>query len=132
MSPVAKIIVVSRRAGSIPAPGGFRVVRVDRGTPLGNPYPMRTEAERDRVCESYDAWLARQIEDPESAAARALRRLFERYRRGEDLALACWCAPKRCHAESLRKVLLQWKREQSGCDAAAEDAGGMDSRHGGG
>ena len=55
--------------------------------PLHNPYEMRTEQERDRVLQSYDAYLAGRPDLQE--LARALR----------GKTLYCWCAPRRCHAE---------------------------------
>lgn len=68
-------------------------VLVDRSSDWGNPFVMHGEADRDRVCDifaDYAQWrLARQPNwlDP---------------LRGK--ALACWCAPKRCHAETLRDL----------------------------
>jgi hypothetical protein len=72
-------------------------VRVDRSGPWGNPFPMRdkSEAERDRVCDAFEAWAMA----PERATFRAEAR---RALAGKDLA--CWCAPKRCHAETLRRI----------------------------
>ena len=36
---------------------GTRTVRVDRRSPLGNPYVMGSEEERDAVCDAYAALL---------------------------------------------------------------------------
>lgn len=109
---MAEIVVVSLRRGATPAPDGYRVERVDRGTPLGNPFRMYSESDRDLVCARYEAYLARKIQNPASPVTRELRRLFNLYCRGHDLALACWCAPKRCHAESVCQALLDWERER--------------------
>jgi hypothetical protein len=75
------------------APGHY--VRVDRGTDWGNPFVMRsqTELERHRVCglyEQYAQW--RMTVDPEWLDSL----------RGKNLA--CWCAPKRCHADTLLRL----------------------------
>jgi hypothetical protein len=44
-------------------PKGVIYRRIDRRTPLGNPYPMRNEsqAERDRVCDLYEEWLPEKL-----------------------------------------------------------------------
>ena len=32
-------------------------VRCDRGTALGNPFPMRHESQRNEVCDKYELWF---------------------------------------------------------------------------
>ncbi len=68
-------------------------VYVGRPSPFGNPFPMRQEADRDAVCNLFDAWL----EKNPALIERAKREL-----RGKDLV--CWCAPLRCHAETLLRI----------------------------
>lgn len=70
-------------------------VRVDRQTIWGNPFIMRNDSdeERNRVCDAYEKWL----QERPAMIDRAKREL-----RGKDLA--CWCAPKRCHAETLLRI----------------------------
>ena len=83
--------VYNKRTG---APRG--AVYVGRPTKFGNPYRMHSEADRDRVCDQYEATLLRKFErDPD-----ARRRLREELG-GKDLV--CWCAPLRCHADILLK-----------------------------
>ncbi len=67
------------------------IARVDRGTPWGNPFPMRdpSDGERARVIGLYRSRLARR--------GGLLRRRHEL--RGKRLR--CWCAPKPCHADDL-------------------------------
>lgn len=77
------------RNGIVPA----GAVLVDRSSDWGNPFVMHGEADRDRVCDlfaDYAQWrVARQPDWLEPL-------------RGKDLA--CWCAPKRCHVETLREL----------------------------
>ncbi len=76
------------------------IVRVDRATKYGNPFPIgRRYGNREQVVERYRKHLwdrVRSGEMPlEDLAALANRRL------------ACWCAPKRpCHAEVLARAAL--------------------------
>lgn len=66
------------------------VMRVDRKTIWGNPFVMYDEGQRETVCNQFDDYARkRHKDDPQWLAPL----------RGKDLA--CWCAPKRCHAETL-------------------------------
>ena len=71
-------------------------------THWGNPYRMRSEADRDRVCDLYAALF--DVADPELGdVAAALRERAVAELAGR--ALACWCRPgQRCHADVLLAV----------------------------
>ena len=74
-------------------------VVVCRGTPLGNPFKMKDESQRDDVCDKY----ARSFERlGEYLKRHELARLAELYKEHGKLRLFCWCAPKRCHAETIK------------------------------
>ena len=73
------------------------IVRVDRATPWGNPFPIsRRYGNRDDVIERYRRDLWRRIRSGELPL--------------EELAaiagkpLACWCHPKPCHATVLARA----------------------------
>lgn len=71
------------------------LVRVDRGTNWGNPFVMAddSDAERNRVCDLYEQYARwRLTVEPDWLAPL----------RGK--ALGCWCAPQRCHADTLRRL----------------------------
>lgn len=68
-------------------------IYVGRPTKWGNPFWMRSENERDTVCEKYEAWIKTK---PELIAA-AKNEL-----KGKDLV--CFCAPRRCHADTLLRI----------------------------
>lgn len=81
--------VLNKRTDGVPA----GAVYVGRPSPFGNPFPMRAESDRDAVCNFYEAWLQK---NP-ALIERAKREL-----RGKDLV--CWCAPLRCHADTLLRI----------------------------
>jgi hypothetical protein len=88
-------------------------VYVGRPSPLGNPFPMLNEGMRDEVCDKYQAWL--RAEYKKNGAVKAeLERLARMYKAQGRLVLVCWCAPKRCHAQSIKKAILgicaSWER----------------------
>lgn len=96
-------MVSLRRGSSQPRRPGRRTVRVDRLTKHGNPFKARSEADRDCAIEMHRRWIDG---DPE-AARMAGRRPPSRHEiraelRGADLA--CWCAPKACHADLLLRI----------------------------
>lgn len=72
-------------------------VRVDRRSEWGNPFIMRNDSdkERDRVCDAFEEMVAKWLL-PETIAA------LKKDLKGKNLA--CWCAPKRCHAETLLRI----------------------------
>lgn len=82
---------------------------VDRRSPLGNPYIMedRSQRERDRVCNLYISWLEKEIlKGTSSDAFVYLMKLLKAYKKHGRLRLFCYCSPKRCHAETIRFVLI--------------------------
>ena len=80
-------------------------VRVDRSSVLGNPFFMADEKQRDRVCDQYVVWLEKNKQENWSVISELLR-LQELYKKHGKLRLFCWCAPKRCHAETIRENIL--------------------------
>jgi hypothetical protein len=82
--------------------------KVDRTTPLGNPFYMADESHRDEVCERYESWFQHLLQEHKEGkryqAFCQLRHLLEEARKG-DIVLMCWCAPKRCHAETIKAWL---------------------------
>jgi hypothetical protein len=75
---------------------GDDVLYVGRPSRWGNPFPARTEADRDQVCDLHEMHLALQYLEGEVTDAD-----FDSLR---GKALQCFCAPKRCHADTLKKV----------------------------
>lgn len=84
-------------------------VRVDRSNKfLGNKFYMASENMRDKVCDLYAEWLKNNMN---SILVKAeLNRLLAIYNKYGKLNLFCWCYPKRCHAEEIKKVLINMKK----------------------
>lgn len=63
------------------------------GSPFANPFRIGKDGDRVTVIERYRAWLLAQPD------------LVERARRElRGKVLACWCAPRPCHADVLLEV----------------------------
>ena len=106
-------------------------VRVDRATVLGNPY---CHGARGAVCDAFDALLRATMESADGdvsvarveeigreagvpigggcprpwngGGAKAAVKRLRGLAREQNLVLCCNCAPKACHAESIRDALM--------------------------
>lgn len=80
-------------------------IRVDRSSPLGNPFAMTSEKDRDLVCNKYEVWFYNV--NTKAQIQNELNRLKEILSKYGKLNLFCWCSPKRCHAETIKEYLLE-------------------------
>ena len=80
------------------------LVYVGRPSILGNPFPMRGEEDRDYVVAQYRQWLDAQRRT-NSAAWQEVERLAGLHAEGKALALQCYCAPRKCHADVIRSAI---------------------------
>ena len=81
------------------------VVRVDRRSQWGNPFIMHDESMREEVIEKYRQHLWLKMKDP-TLGPTLVQDLLELS--GSDLA--CWCAPKPCHADVMIRAIA-WLQE---------------------
>lgn len=75
------------------------------GLPIkyGNPYPMKDESQRDKVCNDFDIHFDWEMEqNPEFKSL--MYELLE-LAKTNDITLVCFCYPKRCHTEKIKKWL---------------------------
>lgn len=77
---------------------------IGRGSPLGNPFVMRTEIERDLVCDLYLVWLCHKVKVQDRAVMNELHRLAA-IALQRPLVLGCFCAPRRCHGNTVKEFL---------------------------
>lgn len=80
-------------------------VRIHRGTPLGNPFKMLSEAMRDEVCDKYHTYFYHQM-SLNGPFRKEVTRIQELLNKHGIVRLFCWCAPKRCHGETPKEFLL--------------------------
>ena len=79
------------------------LIKVDRSSPVGNPFILNSESERDWVCNLYShnfkQWLRN---SPEFR-----NKIWDiiSISKNHDVALGCWCYPKRCHAETIKSYI---------------------------
>lgn len=88
-------------------------VNIGRPTPLGNPFVMRSEQDRDMVCDKYTEWLRKQIDEQNPDVLGALRALWVKAKAEGTVVLGCYCAPKRCHGDAIKAFLDSHIQDQS-------------------
>jgi len=79
-------------------------VIVDRRSILGNPFILTNESKRDEVCDDYDMYFCHKIENDKKFKDE-LDRIISIYVKYGKLRLFCWCAPKRCHSEIIKRYI---------------------------
>jgi len=75
-------------------------VRIDRQSIFGNPFVMNTEDDRDGVCEQYDSYIL-----GNKKLMTAITELANRALWYGKLELFCWCAPDRCHGDTIKRII---------------------------
>jgi hypothetical protein len=83
---------------------GEVLFKVDRSSPVGNPFIMHKESERDDVCNRYEEYFSKNI-TTNKAMRVYVSQMIKALKAGNDVALGCWCYPKRCHAETIVKLI---------------------------
>lgn len=67
---------------------------------------MQNETQRNTVCDQYEVYFNIKIKN-DREIQELLKQMIQTLRDYGQLNLFCWCAPKRCHAETIRKYLLE-------------------------
>lgn len=83
-----------------------RAVKVARPSPLGNPYAIGQDGDRDVVIEKYRHWLQARIAERDPVVCTALLGIQP------SQPLACHCAPAPCHATAIAEVLEDGVQER--------------------
>ena len=82
-------------------------VIVDRRSVLGNRYRMGLGGRnRDNVCDAYAKWFKEMVVNRNDGVMAKLGHLQKLHKQFGTVRLFCWCAPQRCHAETIRDYLL--------------------------
>lgn len=77
-------------------------VVICRPSPLGNPFVGKNgvnEPDRHAVCDKYELWFHENI----GSLEKYLDDLNTKHKKYGILNLFCWCSPKRCHCETVKK-----------------------------
>ena len=86
--------------------GGKDDFYIGRGSPLGNPYPITATATREAVIDRYRFWLREKLTEENHEVLYELNRIARRVMDGKPVRLICFCAPKPCHGDVIKKTIL--------------------------
>lgn len=86
---------------------GERLFRIDRQSPIGNPFFMRNQGdfERDRVCDEYESHFSTRVSKGDTDFMKYLNTMLDVLKKGQRVALGCWCVPLRCHGLTIKAWL---------------------------
>lgn len=73
-------------------------------SPLHNPFSVK-EYGRDKALELYTYYLFNEYRKQSGPVYEELLRLSKLYKEKQTLTLVCWCKPKPCHGDVIKKVL---------------------------
>ena len=80
-------------------------IKIDRSSVLGNPFYMHNENDRDLVCDKYEAYFYKKInEGTDTAFIEELDRIYI-IASCHNVTLLCWCYPLRCHGETIKEYI---------------------------
>jgi len=85
---------------------GWFDVRVDRQTIFGNKFPISETGSRTKSCDLYDAWAEEQMRKKGKYWSR-VQKYRKMHRQGINLLLRCHCWPKRCHAQTIKRLIMR-------------------------
>ena len=84
---------------------------IGRPNPLGNPYTQKHGTKADFIVESreaavqaYEEYILAEIKQGNAAVIKEFKRLKNLALKG-DLKIGCWCHPKACHGDVVKKIL---------------------------
>lgn len=76
---------------------------------LSNPFYISDESQRDNVCNRYEKYITNKLHGTGRAnmgIQLAINKLVNDYTSGIDIRLGCTCAPKRCHCDTIKRIVL--------------------------
>jgi len=79
---------------------------VGRPSPLSNPFIITDTQSRDFCIKSYSHMIKNSILNSDFNIISALSNLYSYLIKYGELNLICYCSPKPCHAEIIKKILL--------------------------
>jgi hypothetical protein len=79
---------------------------IGRPSPLGNPYKISYHFNRHDIISYYAQYIRNALISRDKDFLTELNRLFQILINNQKLNLICWCAPKACHGDVIRQLLL--------------------------
>lgn len=82
---------------------GDEGIYVARPSLFGNPFEIGKDGTRSEVIQKYEEYFVQRLETDEHFKIDFLKLVSKAEK--EDICLVCWCCPKSCHAEIIKKYI---------------------------
>lgn len=89
---------------------GENTIYIGRPSPLGNPFPMTKESQRQGVCGQYEIWFQQQVVDEVPEVMQELENILNKAIEYGLVRLKCFCAPRACHGDTIKAYLIKQLR----------------------
>lgn len=92
---------------------------IGRGSIFGNPYSHLNTISlfekyrcktREEAISKYELYLSEQFKS-DTRLSNSILDLVEKYIKGEELNLVCFCKPKACHGELIKQLIINISNE---------------------
>ena len=114
-----KVVLWDQHQGNPPMGAGTPSFKIDRSSPIGNPFLIGRDGGREEVCDKYQAWFIRLLDKDleedlrilpqEERALDYLRMILQAVEKNSVVYLLCWCPPNlQCHG----LTIIHWLRVQ--------------------
>ena len=95
---------------------------IGRGSPLGNPFFHKTSSfsdvtkveSREGAIKAFELYLHDEIGKKNKKIIKELNRIGNHILQGNPVNLVCFCKPKECHGDVIKKVILSKLQDYHG------------------
>ena len=100
-----KILVVNKY--KLPVGNSHTSIYIGRGSPFGNPFTVDKYG-RDGACDKFDMYMEEQLASNKPNPLKSgLYHLVDYVKHSQEpVMLVCFCAPKRCHGEAIKRHII--------------------------
>ena len=92
------------------------------GSPVGNPFVVGKDGDRDACCDAYEKYVnSGQIWVENKEFVEWINERIWEYQQRKDIELVCGCKPQRCHGDTLRKLIIELANVEIPDDVVAEE-----------
>jgi hypothetical protein len=103
------MINIVNKSNHIPTEYDYYIARPNI---LGNPFSHKKSKfnctivqNRELSIQNYEEWFKFKILDKDEKFLNELKKLIDFYYKNENINLVCWCYPKKCHGEIIKKYI---------------------------
>ena len=87
--------------------------RIDRNSPIGNPFNINQERNRKKVIIYFERFLKNVLKNPKDKESKPiiayLNQIRNSLKKHGKVRLFCWCSPLPCHGDVIKKYLKKGK-----------------------